>query len=57
MGFCLLKAIKDLAKCMPNLILVHNISVVAMLKWFVDSEVAFQVQRNRVLIEEEQVEV
>ncbi len=28
-----------------------------MLKWFVDSEVAFQVQRNRVLIEEEQVEV
>ncbi len=28
-----------------------------MLKWFVDSKVAFQVQRNRVLIEEEQVEV
>ena len=28
-----------------------------MLKWFVDTEVALQVQRNRVLIEEEQVEV
>ena len=28
----------------------------AMLKWFVNDEVAIQVQRNKVLIEEEQVE-
>ena len=28
-----------------------------MLKWFVNDEVAIQVQRNMVLIEEEQVEV
>ena len=30
---------------------------VAMLKWFVDIEVAKNVQRNKVLVEEEQVEV
>ena len=29
----------------------------AMLKWFVNDEVAIQVQRNKVLIEEEQVEL
>ena len=28
-----------------------------MLKWFVNDEVAIQVQRNKVLIEEEQVEL
>ena len=28
-----------------------------MLKWFVNDEVAIQVQRNKILIEEEQVEL
>ena len=31
--------------------------IAAMLKWFVNDDVAIHVQRNKVLIEEEQVEV
>ena len=36
---------------------LHDYIFAAMLKWFVNDEVAIQVQRNKVLIEEEQVEL